>query len=50
MTPNQQTVERYMEGFRRTDREMVLSCLTDPELACHLMSCLQCPGSADRCG
>lgn len=27
-TPNQQTVERYMEGFRRTDREMVLSCLT----------------------
>lgn len=28
MTPNLQTVERYMEGFRRTDREMILSCLT----------------------
>ena len=29
MTPNQQTVERYMDGFRRTDREQILSCLTD---------------------
>src|SRR6185503_10152921 len=29
LTPNQRTVERYMEGFRRTDREMVLSCLTE---------------------
>ena len=27
-TTNQQTVERYMEGFRRTDRAMILSCLT----------------------
>ena len=29
MTPNQRTVETYMEGFRRTDRERILSCLTD---------------------
>jgi ketosteroid isomerase-like protein len=29
MTPNQQTVERYMEGFRRTDTAQVMSCLTD---------------------
>src|SRR6185503_18843682 len=27
--PNQRTVERYMDGFRRTDREQILSCLTD---------------------
>jgi uncharacterized protein len=26
---NKQTVERYMDGFRRTDRELILSCLTD---------------------
>jgi ketosteroid isomerase-like protein len=25
---NKAVVERYMEGFRRTDREMILSCLT----------------------
>lgn len=29
MTPNEQTVETYLEGFRRTDREMILSCLTE---------------------
>ena len=29
MTPNRTTVERYMEGFRRTDRPAILSCLTD---------------------
>jgi len=29
MTPNQQTVERYMEAFRRSDHEAVLACLTD---------------------
>ena len=29
MTPNQQTIERYMEGFRRTDSAQVMSCLTD---------------------
>jgi ketosteroid isomerase-like protein len=29
MTPNKQTIERYMEGFRRGDHAMVLSCLTD---------------------
>jgi len=29
MTPNQRTVEAYMDGFRRTDREQILSCLTD---------------------
>jgi ketosteroid isomerase-like protein len=26
---NQATVERYMEGFRRTDRAGILACLTD---------------------
>jgi ketosteroid isomerase-like protein len=29
MTPNAQTIETYMEGFRRTDRVRILSCLTD---------------------
>ena len=29
MTRNVQTVERYLEGFRRTDRAHILSCLTD---------------------
>jgi uncharacterized protein len=29
MTANQRTVEKYMDGFRRTDREQILSCLTD---------------------
>ena len=29
MTPNQRTVERYMDGFRKTDHEQILSCLTD---------------------
>jgi ketosteroid isomerase-like protein len=29
MTENQRTVERYMSGFRRTDRALILSCLTD---------------------
>lgn len=28
-SPSVLTVERYMEGFRRTDRAMILSCLTD---------------------
>jgi uncharacterized protein len=28
MTLNKRTVEMYMEGFRRTDREAILSCLT----------------------
>ncbi len=28
-TENQETVDRYMEGFRRTDHEMILSCLTE---------------------
>jgi hypothetical protein len=26
---NQATIERYMEGFRRTDRAGILTCLTD---------------------
>jgi uncharacterized protein len=26
---NKQTVERYLEGFRRTDHKQILSCLTD---------------------
>jgi ketosteroid isomerase-like protein len=29
MTPNKKTVEAYMDGFRRTDRPLILSCLTD---------------------
>ena len=29
MTKNTKTVDRYMDGFRRGDREQVLSCLTD---------------------
>jgi ketosteroid isomerase-like protein len=29
MTENKQTVERYMEGFRRGDHESILSCLTE---------------------
>ena len=29
MTPNKQTVEKYMEGFRAGDHEKILSCLTD---------------------
>lgn len=29
MTENKRTVERYMEGFRRTDRAAILACLTD---------------------
>jgi ketosteroid isomerase-like protein len=26
---NQQTVERYLDGFRRTDHAQILGCLTD---------------------
>ena len=29
MTRNKKTVEAYMEGFRRSDHAMILSCLTD---------------------
>jgi uncharacterized protein len=29
MTSNKQTVMRYMDGFRATDRDLILSCLTD---------------------
>jgi ketosteroid isomerase-like protein len=29
MTPNKRTVEAYMDGFRKTDRVQILSCLTD---------------------
>ncbi len=29
MTENKKIVERYLEGFRRSDHDMVLSCLTD---------------------
>ena len=28
MTVNKRTVDRYMDGFRRTDRAQILSCLT----------------------
>jgi ketosteroid isomerase-like protein len=29
MTENKRTVEKYMEGFRRSDHGLILSCLTD---------------------
>ena len=29
MTNNKSTVERYMEGFNKSDHEQILSCLTD---------------------
>src|SRR6185295_16444453 len=29
VTENKKTVEKYMEGFRRSDHAMILSCLTD---------------------
>jgi ketosteroid isomerase-like protein len=29
MTQNKATIEAYIDGFRRTDRPQVLSCLTD---------------------
>ena len=29
VTENKRTVDRYLEGFRRSDHAMVLSCLTD---------------------
>jgi ketosteroid isomerase-like protein len=29
MTPNKKTIEAYMDGFRTTNRPMILSCLTD---------------------
>jgi len=29
MTPNKKTIEAYMDGFRKTDRPQILSCLTD---------------------
>ena len=29
MTANQRTVERYLDGFRKSDHEQILSCLTD---------------------
>ena len=29
MTENKKVVEKYMEGFRRSDHQMILSCLTD---------------------
>ena len=29
MSENKKTIERYMDGFRKTDHEQILSCLTD---------------------
>lgn len=29
MSDNKRTVERYMDGFRHTDRSRILSCLTE---------------------
>jgi ketosteroid isomerase-like protein len=29
MSENKKTVERYMDGFRKSDHEEILSCLTD---------------------
>ena len=33
MTENKQTVEKYIEGFRRSDHAMILDCLTDDVVA-----------------
>lgn len=32
MTPHKDLVNRYIDGFRRGDREQILSCLTDDVL------------------
>lgn len=29
MSKNKQTVEKYVDGFRKSDHEQILSCLTD---------------------
>ena len=29
MTENKRTVEKYMDGFRKSDHELILSCVTD---------------------
>jgi len=29
MTQNKKTVDKYVDGFRRSDHEQILSCLTD---------------------
>ena len=29
MTENKTTVEKYIEGFRKSDHQLILSCLTD---------------------
>ena len=29
MSPNKQTVERYLDGFRKNDHAQILGCLTD---------------------
>lgn len=29
MTPNKRTIEAYMDGFRKTDHQQILSCLTE---------------------
>ena len=29
MTENKRTVEQYMDGFRKSDHQQILSCLTD---------------------
>ena len=29
LSANKQTVQRYLEGFRRSDHAQILSCLTD---------------------
>jgi len=29
MTPNKLTVQKYMDGFRKSDHAQILSCLTD---------------------
>ena len=29
MTENKKTVERYMDGFRKSDHDQILACLTD---------------------
>ena len=41
MTENKKTVERYMDGFNKSDHERILSCLTEDvewEMPAHFIS------------
>src|SRR5688572_19790136 len=46
MTDNRRTIEQYLEGFRRTDRPQILSCLTD-DVEWMLPGMFHAPGKRD---